>query len=390
MLATVSDYRDLARRRLARLAFDYLDRGAEDGRGIVRNRAAFDRVLFAPRYLRDVAMLDTSTVVFGQRLAYPFIVGPTGLNGLYWPRAEEALARAAHAAGVAFALSTASNSLLEDVRATTSGPLWFQLYVSEDRKIADDLMRRALAAGYSVLVLTVDAQVHGKRDHDQRNGFRMPLPWTGTLAWDLLSHPRWCWRMLQQGGSPQFVNLAVSSGVAVNLSHQAAALGRKMDRTLAWQDLGWLRDRWPGKLVVKGIVTVDDARLAREHGVDGIVVSNHGGRQLESLPSSLEVLPAIVDEVGARLEVLLDSGVRRGDDIAKALALGARAVLLGRAPLYGLAARGPAGVAEVLRLLADEYEIALRLVGCPKSSDLGPSCLTDDVRARLQAPWEPS
>jgi (S)-mandelate dehydrogenase len=390
VLATVADYRELARRRLARIAFDYLDRGAEDGRGMARNRAAFDRLLFVPRVLRDVATVETSTVVLGQPQRYPFIVGPTGLNGLYWPKPEEALAHAAHAAGVPFALSTASNSLLEDVRAASDGALWFQLYVSEDRRIAADLLRRARAAGYSVLLLTVDAQVHGKRDHDLRNGFRMPVRWTPALAWDVVSHPRWCWRMLQQGGSPQFFNLAVSSGVPANLAHQAASLGRKMDRTLSWNDLGWLRDHWPGKLVIKGVVAVEDALLAREHGADGIVVSNHGGRQLESVPSALQVLPAIVDAVGASLEILLDGGVRRGDDVAKALALGARAVLLGRAPLYGLSARGPRGAAEVLLLLADEYEIALRLTGCRRTRDLAPSFLTADHRARLQAPWEPA
>lgn len=388
-LANVDDYRALARRRLARIAFDYLDRGAEDGRAMARNRAAFDRVLFLPQVLRDVATLDTSVTVLGERLRHPFIVGPTGLNGLYWPQPEEVLARAAHAAGVPFALSTASNSLLEDVRNASTGPLWMQLYVSEDRRIAEDLMRRAAAAGYTVLLLTVDAQVHGKRDHDLRNGFRMPLPVSARLAWDVLTHPRWCVRMLQQGGAPQFFNLAVSSGVPANLAHQAASLGRKMDRTLAWKDLAWLRERWPGKLVVKGVLAVDDARRARDHGADGIVLSNHGGRQIESVPTALEMLPAVVEAVGTTMEILLDGGVRRGDDIAKALALGARAVLLGRAPLYGLAARGPHGVADVLRLLVDEYEIALRLIGCARSTDLAPDFLTADWQARLQAPWEP-
>ncbi len=388
-LANVDDYRALARRRLPRIAFDYLDRGAGDGRGMARNRAAFDRVLFAPRVLRDVATLDTSTTVLGTPLRLPFIVGPTGLNGLYDAQAEEQLARAAHAAGVAFALSTASNSLLEDVRTASNGPLWMQLYVSEDRRIATDLMRRAHAAGYTVLVLTVDAQVHGKRDHDLRNGFRTPLPWSARLAWDVVTHPRWCLRLLKQGGAPQFVNLAVSSGVPANLAQQAASLGRRMDRTLAWQDLAWVRAHWPGKLVVKGILAADDARLARDHGIDGIVLSNHGGRQVESLPSALEVLPAVVDAVGGALEILIDGGVRRGDDVAKALALGARAVLLGRAPLYGLAACGEAGARDVLRLLAEEYEIALRLIGCTRSADLSPAALTADWRARIEAPWDP-
>jgi (S)-mandelate dehydrogenase len=193
-------------------------------------------------------------------------------------------------------------------------------------------------------MLTVDTMVHGKRDHDLRNGFRMPVPWTPRLAADLLSHPRWCLRMLRQGGSPQLVNLARSSGLAPNLQQQAAAMSRQMDMSLTWGDLAWVRRHWAGPVIVKGILTADDARTALQHGADGIVVSNHGGRQLEGAPSALERLPEIVDATGDRMQVFIDGGVRRGSDVAKALALGAKAVLLGRAPLYGLAARGPRGV----------------------------------------------
>ncbi len=273
MLAAVADYRELARRRLAQFAFDYLDLGAEDGGAIARNRAAFERVLFLPRVLRDVADVDCTVPVLGARQALPVVVGPTGLNGLYWPRAEEALARAAHRAGVPFVLSTASTSLLEDVRAASDGPLWLQLYVQEDRAIAQDLMRRAAACGCPVLMLTVDTPVHGKRDHDTRNGFRMPLPLTPRLLWDVARHPRWCLRMLRQGGSPQLVNLARSAGVAPSLGHQAAALSRRMDRRLTWEALAWLREHWHGKLLVKGMLAVADAELALRHGIDGIVLS---------------------------------------------------------------------------------------------------------------------
>lgn len=383
MLPAVADYRELARKRLPRLAFDYLDLGAEDGRAIARNRAAFDSLLLVPRILRDVAQVDASVPVLGERQALPLVVGPTGLNGLYWPQAEEVLARAAHRAGVPFAVSTASTSLIEDVRAASQGPLWFQLYVQEDRRIAQDLMRRAAACGYSTLLLTVDAPVHGKRDHDTRNAFRMPLAPTPRLLWDLACHPGWCVRMLRQGGSPQLVNLARSAGMPPHLAREAAALSRRMDRRLQWDAVAWLRELWPGKVVIKGILSAADAELALRHGVDGIVLSNHGGRQLEAAPSGLAVLPAVRDAVGGRIEVLVDGGVRRGSDIAKARALGASAVLLGRAPLYGLAARGGDGVDEVLQILRDEFETTLRLLGRNNALALDATALSDDYRVRL-------
>ncbi len=383
MLPAVKDYRELARRRLSRFAFDYLEGGAEDGRTLLRNRAAYEQLLFSPRILRDVTEVDSSVEIFGRRQSLPLLVGPTGLNGLYWPRAEEVLARAAHAAGVPFVMSTASTSLIEDVRAATDGELWLQLYVQQDRRIAQDIMKRARAAGFSTLILTVDTTVHGKRDHDVRNGFRLPVPLTPRLLADLLTHPRWCLRMLRQRGSPQLVNLARSAGVPANLSAQAAAMSRQMNLSLRWADIAWLREHWPGKLIVKGVLAAEDAQAAHRHGVDGIVVSNHGGRQLESAPSPLEVLPSIVAAAGT-MAVFVDGGLRRGSDIVKACALGAKAVLLGRAPLYGLAARGPRGVAEVLAILRNEFEITLRLLGCPLARDLGPAVLSPDHLERLQ------
>jgi (S)-mandelate dehydrogenase len=383
LLPAVEDYRALARRRLTRLAFDYLELGAEDGKALVRNRAAFDRVLFCTRVLADVSRVDPSVEVLGRRQSLPVIVGPTGLNGLYWPRAEEVLARAAHAAGVPFVLSTASTSLLEDVRAATEGELWLQLYVQQDRKIAQDLMRRAQSAGYTTLMLTVDTAVHGKRDHDVRNGFRLPLRISRKLLVDLASHPRWCMRMLKQRGSPQLVNLARSAGLPADLAAQGAALSRQMDTSLGWDAIAWLRNHWQGKVLVKGILSVADARRALTHGVDGIVLSNHGGRQLESVPSALEMLPLVIEALAGQIEVLVDGGVRRGSDVAKARALGAKAVLLGRAPLYGLAASGGQGVDDVLRILRDEYETTLRLLGCPSSEALDDTALFEDDRERL-------
>ena len=384
MLPAVKDYRELARRRLARFAFDYLDGGAEDGRTLTRNMASWQALLFRPRALQDVAEVDTAIDLFGRHQSLPLLVGPTGLNGLYWPRAEEALARSARDAGVPFVLSTASTSLLEDVRAASDGELWLQLYVQRDRRIAENMMARAREAGFHALMLTVDTMVHGKRDHDVRNGFRMPVPWTPRLLADLITHPRWCVRMLRQGGSPQLVNLARSAGTTPDLRRQAAAMSRQMDMSLTWSDLAWVRRHWPGPVIVKGILQAQDARAAVSHGADGIVVSNHGGRQLESAPSALERLPEIVEAADGRMAVLMDGGVRRGSDIAKAVALGAKAVLLGRAPLYGLAARGPRGAAEVLAILRAEFETTLRLLGVPAARLLDASSLCEDHLQRLR------
>ncbi|WP_033467760.1 alpha-hydroxy acid oxidase [Bordetella bronchiseptica] len=374
-LACVHDYRSLARRRLSRFAFDYLEGGAEDGRTLRRNLAAYGKLVFSPRVLTDVSAVDTGVPVLGREQRSPMIVGPTGLNGLYWPRADEALAGAAHAAGLPFVLSTASTSLIEDVRAASAGDLWLQLYVQTDRSIAETMMRRAREARFSTLMVTVDTPVHGTRDHDVRNGFRLPLRPGPRLMLDFAAHPRWCLRMLRQRGGPQLVNLARSMGEQASLNRQAATMSRQMDMGLGWDALPWLRRHWQGPVLVKGILSVEDARLALRHGADGIVLSNHGGRQLEGAPSALEVLPRVMDAVGTRLAVLVDGGVRRGSDVAKARALGAQAVLLGRAPLYGLAARGPRGVAEVLAILQRELETTLRLVGCPAARRLGDHAL---------------
>ncbi|WP_211462727.1 alpha-hydroxy acid oxidase [Collimonas silvisoli] len=382
MFSCVADYRLAARRRLPRLAFDYLDGGAEDGDALRRNGAAYRQWLFKPRVLTDVSSCSTAARFFGYEAAAPMIVGPTGLNGLFWPRADELLAQAASQAGLPFVLSTASTSLLEDVRAAApKGELWMQLYVQQERGIAEDLMRRASAAAYSTLVLTVDVPVHGKRDHDSRNGFKLPLRLSRKLIADCLTHPHWCWQMARHG-SPQLKNIAKSSGERADLSRHAAMLSRQMDLTLGWADLAWVRRHWNGKLIIKGVQGVDDAMLAVAHGADGIVVSNHGGRQLGSTFASLELLPQIADAVGDQMEIFIDGGVRRGSDALKAVALGARGVLLGRAPLYGVASRGGAGASEVLALMMDEMRIAMRLLGCQRIGDLGPVFVEREASAR--------
>ncbi|MFM0369298.1 alpha-hydroxy acid oxidase [Paraburkholderia aspalathi] len=372
MLSCVADYRIAAQKRLPRLAFDYLDGGAEDGDALRRNVEAYRQWLFKPRVLTDVSRCSSATQFFGREAAAPLIVGPTGLNGLFWPRADELLAHATSEAGLPFVLSTASTSLLEDVRAAAPrGDLWMQLYVQQDRGIAEDLMRRASAAGFSTLVLTVDVPVHGKRDHDTRNGFALPLRLSPRLIADCIRHPHWCWQMARHG-SPQLKNIAQSIGERADLARHAAMLSRQMDLTLGWADLEWVRRHWSGKLIVKGIQGRDDALLALARGTDGIVLSNHGGRQLDSTFAPLELLPEIAEAVGHRLDVFVDGGVRRGSDALKAVSLGARGVLLGRAPLYGLASHGGAGVKEVLALMLQEMHIAMRLLGCSALTQLRP------------------
>lgn len=379
----VEDYRRAARRRLTKLAFDYLEGGAEDGDALRRNRDAFGQWGFLPRVMTDTSQCSAATTFWGRSASAPMAVGPTGLNGLFWPRADELLARAAADAGLPFVLSTASTSLLEDVRAAApDAQLWLQLYVQQDRRIAESMMRRAREAGFRTLLLTVDTPVHGKRDHDVRNGFKLPLRVTPRLMADCLRHPHWSWQMLAHG-APQLRNIAKSVGERADLARHAAMLSRQMDLSLGWDDLAWVRRHWPGEVLVKGIQTVDDARQAQAHGADGIVVSNHGGRQLGSTLAPLEALEPIVAAVSASgpgMAVFVDGGVRRGADVAKAVALGAKGVLLGRAPLYGVAACGAAGAAGVLALLLDELRTTMQLLGCAGVDDLTPARL-----ARLPA-----
>ena len=371
-LAAVCDYRDQARRILPRFAWEYLENGAEDGRTIEANRDAFERIRFDPRVLVDVSEIDTGVTLFGQGLALPAAVGPTGLNGLIRHRADELLARAAGDAGLPFVLSTASTSSIERVRDSTRGPLWLQLYVQNDRRIAERFMHAARDLGFTVLMLTVDTPVAGIRDHYRRNGFTLPLRWTPQLLWDVLSHPRWC---LRTGihGMPQLVNLAKSAGVDPDLDAQAAMFNQQMNMKLTWDDIAWVKQHWHGPVLVKGIASVTDAKRAHAHGADGVVISNHGGRQLEGAPAPLDVLPEVVDAVGRGFEVLVDGGVRRGSDIIKARALGASAALLGRAPLYGVAASGEAGVSDVLTILRVELETTMRLLGRVSVRELDPS-----------------
>ena len=362
----VEDYRGLARRRLPRMVFDYLEGGAGDERGLRRNLAAFEAVTLAPRRLIDVSRRDASVRLLGHDQPLPFVIAPTGLNGVLWPDGDVALARAALRAGIPFALSTASNATIEDVAERAGGELWFQLYVVQ-RALADRLVRRALTAGYRTLVLTVDVAVNGKRERDLRSGFAIPFRYSPKVLLDAALHPLWSLRQVRHG-LPQLANFARADATDVNA--QAALMRRQMDASFAWDDLKALRDVWPHTLLVKGVMDAEDAERCVELGVDGVILSNHGGRQLEDVRSPVEVLPEVAARVQAPL--LLDSGVRRGADAVKALALGAQAVLLGRAVLYGLAARGEEGASHVLQILAAELDTTLALVGCPEAARLGP------------------
>jgi 4-hydroxymandelate oxidase len=343
----VFDFEAVARERLSPEAYDYYAGGAHDEVTLRENRAAYDRLSLAYRVLVDVSRCDLATAVLGQPLAMPVLVAPTAFHRLADPLGEVATARAAGAAGTAMILSTLSTSTIESVVEAAAGPIWFQLYVYKDRRATEGLVRRAEAAGCKALVLTVDAPVLGRRERDVRNRFRLP---PGLAVANLLPE-----------GYGDIPPAAADSGLAAYV----AAL---LDPSLSWRDVAWLRSLTDLPVLVKGIVRADDALRAAEAGAAGIVVSNHGGRQLDTSPATIDVLPEVVDALAARghaIEVLVDGGVRRGTDVLKALALGAKAVLLGRPILWGLAAYGEAGVASVLRMFRDELDLAMSLAGAP-------------------------
>ena len=377
--ATAGDYRELARRRLPRPLFDYLDGAAYDELTARENQLALRRLQLRQRVMRDVSQLTLATRVLGQDLALPLILAPLGLAGAMARRAEVQAARAAEQVGVAFCESTVSICSIEEVRAATTTPFWFQLYVMRDRGYAKQLMARARAAGCEVLVLTVDLAVMGARYRDVRNGMAGAPSLGGKLikAWDLLSHPGWLLDVGIRGKPLTFGNLTTAVPDARSLPQFKAWVDSQFDPRVTWNDLAWVRENWPGKIVLKGVLDLDDARQAAAAGVDGIVVSNHGGRQLDSVAASADALPRIVDAVGDRIEVLLDGGVRSGLDVVKALALGARACMLGRAWGYAVAARGEAGVAHMLTVMRAEMSVALALCGVTDVARLDRSALLD-------------
>ncbi|MBH1965787.1 MAG: alpha-hydroxy-acid oxidizing protein [Comamonadaceae bacterium] len=378
MMLRTADFRTRARSRLPRFVFDYVDGAAEDEQCIVRNETDLRSLHLLPTCLRDTTEQDMSIEVFGQRWAAPVGIAPVGFAGLVRPRGDSVLASAAASAGLPFVLSTASNERLEHVRsAANGGAQWLQLYVMSDRAIAEQMVRRAKSAGYGALVLTVDVPVSGMRERDMRNGFKLPFrPGVRTLT-DLVTHPAWSLSMAF-AGSPGFVNLSDGTG-ATSPQLQAALLARTMDRSLTWESLKWLRSLWDGPLLVKGLLHPEDARRALTHGVDGIVVSNHGGRQLDCAPSTISALPAIAQAVDARVPIFIDGGFRRGSDVVKAIALGATAAFIGRPAIWGLAANGEAGVAATLRIFAEEISRTMTLLGVSRVSEIQPHHVQKNV-----------
>jgi L-lactate dehydrogenase (cytochrome) len=375
--ATVLDYRELARRRLPRQLFDYIDGGAYEEATMRANVADLEAVLLRQIVMRDVGVRDPAVEVLGRRLALPVVLAPVGLAGMFAPRAEAQAARAAEAAGVPFVESTVSICSVEEVAKATAAPPWFQLYVMRDRAYAEDLMARAGAVGSPVLVLTVDLAVVGARHRDTRNAVvGEPGAWAKLRrGFDLLVHPRWIATVALGGRPLTFGNLEKALPEARSAAAFKAWVDSQFDPSVTWDDVAWVRDNWKGRLVVKGVLDPDDARRAVDAGVDGIVVSNHGGRQLDSVPSTARALPAVVDAVGDRVEVLADGGVRSGLDVVKMVALGARAVLIGRPWAWAVAARGDAGVRHMLAVMKADIDTALGLTGQTSLAALDRSAL---------------
>lgn len=376
----IEDLRRIAERRLPRIAYDFLERGAEEETTLAANRKAFERIRFVPRTLVDVSQRSQEVTIFGKTYDSPVGIAPTGAAGLYCYDADVVLARAARRANLPFALSTASFVPMERVIAEGGGDPWFQLYMSKDREAAERLVRRALEAGYGALVHTTDIPVAGNREFNRRNGFEIPMRLGPVNILDGMLHPRWLagvfLRTLLSSGVPRFQNLDVNVGGRI-VSTTLTGFRERRD-ALNWEDFDWLRELWPKKLLVKGIMTVEDAHLAAQHGADGIFVSNHGGRQLDGAPSPIEVLPRIAEAVGGRMPVMVDSGFRRGSDIVKALVLGADMVFVGRPTLYGAAAGGEEGVLHALNLLKSEVDRVMALLGCTSVEQLSTDYLRFD------------
>lgn len=362
---TIEDLRLAARRRLPRAVFDYIDGGADAEVTLRENGAVFDRVRFRPRNAAAMGTCDLLTTVLGTELALPFLLAPVGSSRLFFPRGECVAAARAGAAGTAYCLSTLSGCRLEEVRAATAGPAWYQLYLLGGREAAEGAIARARAAGYDALVVTIDTAVAGQRERDLRNGGRELIsgnPWKMLpYASQILSKPRWLLDFWRDGGLMQFPNVVLPGAGPMAYEDVGAALERS---TVTWADMDWIRAAWQGPLVIKGVLTAEDARRAVSVGADAIVVSNHGGRQLDGVMPTLAALPEVLAAVDGGAEVLLDGGIRRGTDVVKALCLGARAVLVGRAHAYGLGAAGGAGVARAIEILRTGVTRTLRLLGC--------------------------
>ncbi len=373
MIVNIEDLRHAARRRLPRAVFDYIDGGAEAELTLRANSRAFEETAFLPRSAVATPNVDLATSILGHPISLPFALAPVGSCRLFWPRGEEAAARAAGDAGTIYMLSTLSGCRLEDVKAASKGPVFYQLYLVGGRDVALATIERARNANISALIVTIDTPVAGMREKDLRNGITQMV--SGSLwsklpfVWQYATRPGWVLSYLRDGGLMSFPN-AIVGGKPMPYADVGAMLEQSVT---TWQDLAWIREAWGGPLIVKGVHTADDARRAADHGAEAIVVSNHGGRQLDTVRATLHVLPEVVAAVGDKTEVLLDGGIRRGSDVVKALCLGARAVLIGRAYAYGLGAAGYAGVARAIEILRADVVRTMKLLGCPSVSQLSES-----------------
>lgn len=379
VITSVADLRRLAKRRVPRAIFDYVDRGSYDEATLRANTADLDAIRLRQRVMIDVDNRALATELVGEPASMPVALAPTGLTGILHGNGEVLAAQAAEESGVPFTLSTMSICSIEDVRAATSRPFWFQLYVMRDRGFAAALIERARAAQCSALVLTADLQIQGQRHRDLKNGLAVPPRLTLLNALDIATKPAWAWRLLHSRRT-NFGNLAGFIPESDKLSTLSQWIATQFDPTLSWDDVAWVRGLWPGKLIIKGVLDPEDARLAVQAGADAIVVSNHGGRQLDGAPSSIAALPAVAEAVGASAQILFDGGVRSGQDVLKALALGAGGVMIGKAFLYGLGAMGKEGVRLVLELLRKELDVTMALTGTRDVRQIGPQVLWNPAR----------
>lgn len=375
-VVNIADLRRLAKVRLPKIIFEYLDGGAEDEVTLARSRSIYERVSFVPRLAAGFARPDLSIDLFGERLSVPFMVGPTGMNGIFWRGADLALARSAESLGAGFTLAMAANASIEEVGAATKGVKWFQLYPWGDDALWRRTLERVKSAGFSALVVTVDSLTNGNRERDRRNRFAHNVTLTPRTIIDGMLHPRWLLQVWLRG-VPRFENLLETLGPNAGVNEVAAFTRSAKRPDMTWDDLARIRKIWSGPMLIKGVLSAEDARKCVSIGVDGVVVSNHGGRQLDGAITTLEALPRIADAAAGKLTILADGGLRRGSDVVKALALGAQAVVLGRAPLYGVAAGGQQGVKLALQILHDETVRVMSLIGCGSVGDLNTGYLSD-------------